>query len=77
MSDRSDPQSGHTPEALAFFQERFDLGDSSLATALDTALERRLEVKQCYHLIVGDVATRRRYTPQAIIEIAAHAKVGK
>jgi len=48
MSDRSDPQSGSAPEALAFFQERFDLGDSSLATALDTALERRLDYADLY-----------------------------
>jgi len=30
-------------DALAFFQDRFGLGDSELATALDTALERRVD----------------------------------
>lgn len=45
----SPPASGASAErALAFFQERFDLDDASLATALDTALERRVDYADLY-----------------------------
>jgi TldD protein len=33
----------HPDDALAFFREHFDLDDAALATALDTALERRVD----------------------------------
>ena len=35
--------SAHRDDALAFFRDRFDLDDAALSTALDTALERRVD----------------------------------
>ena len=48
MSDPTDPESPRADEALVFFQDRFDLDDSSLATALDTALERQVDYADLY-----------------------------
>jgi TldD protein len=39
----SEPAADTGGDALAFFQDRFGLGDRELATALDTALERRVD----------------------------------
>jgi len=48
-SDSSNDGRASTAErALAFFQDRFDLNDSSLATALDTALERQIDYADLY-----------------------------
>ncbi|HKK52884.1 MAG TPA: metallopeptidase TldD-related protein, partial [Myxococcota bacterium] len=51
MSFRSEEPSvseGTGGRALSFFQERFDLDDSSLATTLDTALERSVDAADLY-----------------------------
>ena len=48
MSDPTDPEIPRADEALVFFQDRFDLDDSSLATALDTALERQVDYADLY-----------------------------
>jgi TldD protein len=49
MSSESSDSSPRTGEsALAFFQDRFDLSDRSLATALDTALEREIDYADLY-----------------------------
>ena len=45
MSDIRPPTSEH---ALAFFRDRFDLNDSSLAKPLDTALERQIDYADLY-----------------------------
>jgi TldD protein len=48
-SDSSnDGRASSSARALAFFQDRFDLNDSSLATALDTALERQIDYADLY-----------------------------
>jgi TldD protein len=39
----SESTARESDDALAFFRDRFGLGDSELATALDTALERRVD----------------------------------
>ncbi|HEB91341.1 MAG TPA: metalloprotease TldD, partial [Deltaproteobacteria bacterium] len=44
-----DPTSPPTPDrALSFFRDRFGLNDRSLATALDTALERQIDHADLY-----------------------------
>jgi TldD protein len=50
MSDRHEPGAAQTgsENALAFFQDRFDLNDPSLAAALDTALERNVDYADLY-----------------------------
>jgi TldD protein len=49
MSSEADESSPPAAErALAFFQDRFDLNDRSLATALDTALERNIDYADLY-----------------------------
>ena len=48
MSDPSEPREHSSQTALAFFQDRFDLNDSRLATALDTALEREIDYADLY-----------------------------
>jgi len=48
MSEASDSSPPTAERALAFFQERFDLNDRSLATALDTALERNVDYADLY-----------------------------
>jgi len=48
-SDSSSGRDAATSErALSFFRDRFDLNDSSLATALDTALERQVDYADLY-----------------------------
>ncbi len=44
----SDANGGSADRALAFFQDRFSLDDASLATALDTALERQVDYADLY-----------------------------
>ena len=45
----SEPRSPKAADrALSFFQDRFDLNDRSLATALDTALERKIDYADLY-----------------------------
>jgi TldD protein len=48
MSEASDSRPPAAERALEFFQERFDLNDRSLATALDTALERQIDYADLY-----------------------------
>lgn len=48
MSDAADSNTPATERALEFFQNRFDLHDRSLATALDTALERNVDYADLY-----------------------------
>jgi len=48
MSQASDSSPPGSESALAFFQDRFDLNDRSLATALDTALERNIDYADLY-----------------------------
>jgi len=48
MSDQTESQAGSAESALAFFQDRFELTDDSLATALDTALERDIDYADLY-----------------------------
>jgi len=48
MSEASDSSPPAAERALAFFQDRFDLNDRSLATALDTALERNIDYADLY-----------------------------
>jgi len=48
MSQASDSSQPGSESALAFFQDRFDLNDRSLATALDTALERNIDYADLY-----------------------------
>ncbi len=48
MSEANDPSPPAAERALAFFQDRFDLNDRSLATALDTALERQIDYADLY-----------------------------
>lgn len=49
MSDAPDADNRPASDrALSFFQDRFDLNDSSLATALDTALERKVDYADLY-----------------------------
>ena len=43
-----DANGGSADRALAFFQDRFSLDDASLATALDTALERQVDYADLY-----------------------------
>jgi len=43
-----DANGGSSDRALAFFQDRFSLDDASLATALDTALERQVDYADLY-----------------------------
>ena len=43
-----DANGGSADRALAFFQSRFSLDDASLATALDTALERQVDYADLY-----------------------------
>ncbi|MBJ20796.1 MAG: metalloprotease TldD [Deltaproteobacteria bacterium] len=44
----SDAGTSSSDRALSFFRDRFELSDSSLATALDTALERRVDYADLY-----------------------------
>jgi len=44
----SDPTETSADRALDFFRDRFDLDDRSLATALDTALERQVDYADLY-----------------------------
>ncbi|MFP6654307.1 MAG: metalloprotease TldD [Myxococcota bacterium] len=50
MTTNESKASGTPPseQALAFFQDRFDLDDRSLAIALDTALERKVDYADLY-----------------------------
>ena len=48
MTDTSESKLPSSERALAFFQDRFDLDDRSLATALDTALERQIDYADLY-----------------------------
>ena len=48
MSEASDSSPPATERALAFFQDRFDLNDRSLGSALDTALERNIDYADLY-----------------------------
>ncbi len=48
MSESNESNSASSERALAFFQDRFDLGDRSLATALDLALERNIDYADLY-----------------------------
>ena len=48
MSESNDSQPSAAERGLAFFQDRFDLDDRSLATALDTALEREIDYADLY-----------------------------
>ena len=48
MSEAEKPDPPAAERALAFFQDRFDLNDRSLATALDTALERNIDYADLY-----------------------------
>ncbi len=48
MTEASNPNPPSGERALAFFQDRFDLDDRSLATALDTALERNIDYADLY-----------------------------
>jgi TldD protein len=48
MSEASDANPPAAERALAFFQDRFELDDRSLATALDTALERQIDYADLY-----------------------------
>jgi TldD protein len=48
MSDPSDAATPAADTALAFFQDRFDLGDDRLGAALDTALERQVDYADLY-----------------------------
>jgi len=47
-NDASDSTSPASERALAFFQDEFALHDRSLATALDTALERQIDYADLY-----------------------------
>lgn len=48
MTDIPESKLASSERALAFFQDRFDLDDRSLATALDTALERNVDYADLY-----------------------------
>ena len=48
MSEADESSPPAAERALAFFQDRFDLNDRSLATALDTALERNIDYADLY-----------------------------
>ena len=48
MSEGSESSPPAAERALAFFQDRFELNDRSLATALDTALERNVDYADLY-----------------------------
>ena len=48
MSDQTNSVPNSAESALAFFQDRFELNDSSLASALDTALERNVDYADLY-----------------------------
>jgi TldD protein len=48
MSESNDSNPPASERALEFFQDRFDLGDRSLATALDLALERKIDYADLY-----------------------------
>jgi TldD protein len=48
MSQARSSDSAASESALAFFQDRFELNDRSLATALDTALEREIDYADLY-----------------------------
>ncbi len=48
MSEPPESSPGASERALEFFQDRFDLDDRSLAAALDTALERKIDYADLY-----------------------------
>ncbi len=48
MSEANDPSPPAAERALAFFRDQFDLNDRSLETALDTALERKIDYADLY-----------------------------
>ncbi|MAG34432.1 MAG: metalloprotease TldD [Deltaproteobacteria bacterium] len=48
MSDADETSPQATEQALGFFRDRFELSDRSLATALDTALERTVDYADLY-----------------------------
>jgi len=48
MSETNDPSPPAAERALAFFRDQFDLNDRSLETALDTALERKIDYADLY-----------------------------
>jgi TldD protein len=65
----------HPDDALAFFRDRFDLDDAALATALDTALERRVDYADLFFeyatqdsvmLEEGIVKTSDRHVEQGV-----------
>src|ERR1700752_3301063 len=71
------------PTARAFFQDRFGLDDKSLATALDTALERRVDYADLFFeystedsvvLEEGIVKTGDRHLEQGV---GVRAQVGE
>ena len=71
------------PTARALFQERFGLDDKSLATALDTALERRIDYADLFFeystqdsvvLEEGIVKTGDRHLEQGV---GVRAQVGE